>query len=577
MSGSLRAAAPCFFSLLISAAAPVCAAPAPQQGPCAFVEIDVAKYGLAPFQNPPDLPGENGSLTTELAVELTDPSATAIAGCSVSLRTYNGRLVGPTLRLRPGGTLNLRLSNQLPAESAQQVADQAKQQAEQAFLATAPHSYNTTNLHTHGLHVSPQGNSDNVLLAIPPQTDFLYEIKVPANHPPGTFWYHAHTHGSTAIQVGSGMAGALIIEDAPAALPPALLAATEREKVLIIQTILYDATGEANDITAFFPDSPSTKTLCEQGNSGCTWQNSRRRITINGQIVPVIRMRPGEVQRWRLIDAAFRESLNLRLEGHTLYEIALDGLYLGRVDAWGPDRSIELQSGYRSDVLVQARSEPGRYRLIDAASAANVSLRGIAEPENVLAEVVVEGEPLPMELPTSDQMAALAPFPGVDLSETADGVQTAVFQIGSAYNAKDKRNYFQINSHPFDPSRIRTLRLGETEMWSLSTVGDPTGVPNCAGQDPDTCGPIPALPHVFHIHVNPFQVARQDPQGNREMVWKDTVLIPPGQTLNIFTRYLDYIGQFVMHCHILDHEDLGMMELVEVVGQEPFAPGHIAH
>jgi FtsP/CotA-like multicopper oxidase with cupredoxin domain len=73
---------------------------------------------------------------------------------------------------------------------------------------------------------------------------------------------------------------------------------------------------------------------------------------------------------------------------------------------------------------------------------------------------------------------------------------------------------------------------------------------------------------VFHIHVNPFQTTRQDPQGKDEVVWKDTVLVPAGATMNIFTRYTDFIGQFVMHCHILDHEDLGMMELVEVVGEQ---------
>jgi FtsP/CotA-like multicopper oxidase with cupredoxin domain len=221
-----------------------------------------------------------------------------------------------------------------------------------------------------------------------------------------------------------------------------------------------------------------------------------------------------------------------------------------------------------------ASSKPGRYSLTDSASAAGASLRGVAEDANVIAVVVVEGQPLDMALPTSEQMAALAPFPNVDLAKTADGVQTAVFQIGSAYDRNDKRNYFQINSHPFNPNHTRTLQLGATEMWSLSTIGDPPGVPNCG--DDKGCGPIPPLPHVFHIHVNPFQVTRQDPQGKNEVVWKDTVLVPPGPTINIFTRYLDYIGKFVMHCHILDHEDLGMMELVEVVGEAPL-PGHGGH
>src|SRR5262249_35020417 len=153
-----------------------------------------------------------------------------------------------------------------------------------------------------GLHVSPVGNSDNVLLAIAPQSKFPFEIKVPSNHPSGAFWYHAHAHGSTSIQVGSGMAGGRVIEDQPGKVSPALRAANEREKVLVIQTILYNTDGELNDITKLFP-SPSP---CPAGDG--TWVCSKRRVTINGQIVPIIKMQPGEVQRWRVIDTSFRES-----------------------------------------------------------------------------------------------------------------------------------------------------------------------------------------------------------------------------------------------------------------------------
>jgi len=542
---------------LILAASPIALAQAPPDpgAACAFRDIDVDAHGRQPFRNPPVERAQDGRLKSILGVRYTDP-AIRLGGCPVRLRTYNGQLVGPTLRLRPGDTLDLTLRNELPQETPAEIADQIHQEASQAHIETRPHSFNTTNLHTHGLHVSPVGNSDNVLLAIHPQSAFPYEIRVPANHPPGTFWYHAHTHGSTAIQVGSGMAGALVIEDDESALPPALREANRREKVFVFQTILYDAQGRADDITAFFPDSDASRRLCDEGKSGCTWHNSKRRTTINGQIVPVIEMRPGEVQRWRLIDSAFRETINVQLEGHSLHEIALDGLYLGKVDTWSPGQYVALQPGYRSDVLVKASSKPGTYRLLDAPSSAGASLRGVEEPENLLAEVVVRGAPMEILLPTSEQMAALAPFPGADLRDKAVGVQEAVFKLGSDLQKEGGRNYFQINYHAFNPSRIRFLQLGATDRWTLTTVGDP-------GQ---TKG-IP--PHVFHIHVNPFQATRPDPSGQTETVWKDTLLVPGGQSLSIYTRYLDYIGQFVMHCHILDHEDLGMMELVEVVGERP--------
>ena len=192
-----------------------------------------------------------------------------------------------------------------------------------------PAQFNVTNLHTHGLHVSPSGNSDNVFLNIPPQTSFPYEIKVPADHPAGTFWYHAHAHGSTSIQVGSGMAGAMILDDDPARIPASLRDANKGEKILILQTILYDTNGELDQITALFPGDPSQ--CSDPGNAG-TWECAKRLVTINGQIRPVITMHPGEVQRWRVIDSAYRQSFNLILEGHALHEIALDGLYLGHID-----------------------------------------------------------------------------------------------------------------------------------------------------------------------------------------------------------------------------------------------------
>lgn len=513
---------------------------------CAYKEIDVKKYGGEEFRNPPQIWAKDGALDTQLNVQYTDPKTTSIGGCPVTLRTYNGQLVGPTLRIRPGDVMNIALHNQLPKETPDEVYAQFQQEATNAHLSTIPASFNTTNLHTHGLHVSPVGNSDNVLLAIPPQSDFQYEIKVPRSHPPGSFWYHAHTHGSTAIQVGSGMAGALIIDDDPAKIPHALAEANKNEKILVFQTTLYNTKGRLDDITALFP-SPTKPSDCSQPGNGGTWLCSKRRITINGQIVPKIRMRPGEVQRWRMIDTAYRESLNIVLEKHDLHEIALDGLYLGRVDTWPTGKAIELAPGYRSDVLVKASSKKGTYRLIDQKLSSKKALRGVDEPENVLAEIIVEGEPVEMKLPSSAEMASLAPFPGVLLKNQAIGVQRVQFEIYNDANPDPNKAipYFAVNSAEFDPHHSRQVILGATDVWQVNAVG---------------------APHVFHIHVNPFQFQRLDPKGKLQWVWKDTLLIEANQKpVNLYTQYTDYIGKFVMHCHILDHEDLGMMQVIEVV------------
>jgi FtsP/CotA-like multicopper oxidase with cupredoxin domain len=534
----------------------------PPGGPCAFVPINNARWGRQPFRNPPELRSSGGALRTTLAVQYTDPKTTSLAGCPVTLRSYNGALVGPTLRVSPGDTLRPLLDNRLPVETPAQADSQFQQEAGNAFISMRPYTFNTTNLHTHGLHVSPKGAGDNVLLAIGPQSNFQYDIPLPDDHTRGTYWYHAHAHGSTAIQVGSSMAGALIVDDDPRAIPRALAAANANEKIMVIQALLYDTAGQANDITAFFPDpSTGTNPACTAGQSSCTWLSSGRQVTINGQIVPVIRMRPGEVQRWRLIDATFRETIALTLQGHTLYEIATDGIYTGRLDAWPAGTDLLLYPGYRSDVLVQASATPGTYQLLDDSAGAAVGLRGVAEDQNLLALVIVEGTPVDMRLPTQAEMAPLAAFPGVQLSATADGVQQAVFKLGSGLQPTDPRNSFQVNYNAFNDTRIRYVGLDNVDMWSLTTVGD---------VQPG----VPPLPHVFHIHVNPFQVQRDGPNGQPQWVWKDTQFIPAGGTVNLYTQYTDFTGAFVMHCHILDHEDLGMMEVVEVVEHLPVDHPH---
>ena len=526
------------------------------QAGCEYKEIDPAQYGNEPFQNPPEAISENSVLNTNFAVKYTNPSAISLGGCPLKLRTYNGQLVGPTLRIKQGDTIHLNLDNQLPKETPGEIQRQFEQENQSAYLATTPAPFNTTNLHYHGLHVSPTGNSDNVLINIEPQSKFSYEVKVPATHPIGSYWYHAHAHGSTAIQVGSGMAGAIVIEDNPANTPKALLAANAKEKIFIIQTLLYDENGELNKIASLFPgpSTPNPKNCDKASGNHGTWPCAKRRVTLNGQIVPIITMKRGEVQRWRLVDSAFRESIHFRVKGHDLHEIALDGNYLGRIDTWKEGTPIDLEPGYRSDILIKASQQPGDYPIIDAQTPALQSLRFADEPENVLAILRVSDETNDMPLPTSEEMAALAPFGDLDLSKSAVGVQEVMFKLGTGMQ-NPSRNYFQVNYRAFSHGNIRKLALNSTDMWSLSTVGDPSIVPN----------PIPPLPHVFHIHVNPFQWTRTGPDGKPENVWKDSLLVRGPAVTNVFTRYTDYIGQFVMHCHILDHEDLGMMEVEEVV------------
>jgi FtsP/CotA-like multicopper oxidase with cupredoxin domain len=450
---------------------------------------------------------------------------------AVKLRSYNGKLGGPTIEARPGDTLNITLMNQLPPEPKPDAAH-----AEMDEDMTEPHGFNTSNLHFHGLHVSPAGNADNVLIELPPKHQFTYEVKIAHDHPAGTYWYHAHKHGSAALQLASGMAGALIIRGDIDRVP-AIQAA--RELIILFQQIPYTLTDD--------PTRPGQKANMVEGYEVFgpgIWQTLGRRFTLNGIVEPTYEMAPGEVQRWRFIHGGLREGLKLQLvrrEGTqetplTQFQIAQDGITTGRLDAV---TQTEMYPGYRADVMVRAADELGHplghgtYFLVDAFATG---------PAHTLARVVVRGHPVHMVLPSPQQLAPLAPFKTIEDAEIT-GQQQATFSIDTSVTPAR----FLINGKPFDPHHPRQLLLGDVEEWSVSSLN---------------------FNHPFHIHVNPFQLKLPDGR----ILWKDTLMVAAGQTFKLRTRYLRYIGQFMMHCHIAEHGDLGMAELIEVLA--PY-PGHV--
>lgn len=503
------------------------------------------------FVEPETIRSVDGVLTTTLVVRYADHQ---IGTDAVRLRGYNGRLVGPTLRCRPGDLLRITLDNQLPAES--------YMPGEMNML----HSFNVTNLHTHGLNVSPSGNSDNVLLQVQPQSAQKYEIAIPKDHPCGTFWYHAHQHGSTAAQVGSGMSGALIIEGGLDVLE-GLQGITDR--VLLLQQIPYVK-----------PPNAPTKGVVEaefadQHFGPGTWDKLGRYTTINGQRMPVIRMRPGAVERWRLIDSAVREvikpSIVLQERSHAhapeslpMHEIAVDGLPLGRI---ARRDQLELWPGYRSDVLVKAPEDAvgAQYILYDRRVITNPDV----EDRHYLALISIEGEPLQMQMPNEGPMKDLRPA-SID-PKSVTGHQFASYGIVKMGNDSLA---FTVDRKTFGDDQARKLWLGEVHEWTLTS------------RNPIAYGA--AVSHPFHIHVNPFEVfSILNDKGEEQLdidvksglpipLWRDTVILHENWKVSARTRYEHFDGVFVQHCHILDHEDQGMMELVEISKPPSAENGHAA-
>ncbi|MEM9925308.1 MAG: multicopper oxidase family protein [Cyanobacteria bacterium P01_D01_bin.50] len=531
----------------------------PTNNPCGYEKIkDDADYAGKEFNNPEELSlepkkleGEDKESKVKYGRLTVKYGKNKIAGSDVCLRSYNGKLVGPTLRVKPGDSIEITLINDLPPEKHQEeiirttrtiLPDGCEYEELIGGAKNEPHNFNITNFHTHGLHVDPRYCSDNVLRIMKPKQkegdpapQYTIKIKIPENHPSGTFWYHAHLHGSTALQVSSGMAGAIIVEGGLDDIPEIENA---EEKVFVFGQIAYDENGLIEDYKKLGYNSDEKKSW---------WQVLKRHTTINGQIVPTIYMHPGEVQRWRFIHAGIEESINLGLRNKKtekkikLHEIAVDGIPLGKLDSW---ESIELQPGYRSDVLVEMPEGETlqEYELIDEASSAAKSVNGEEVP-SILARVIVEGKlDKKMELPSDKQIAKVkgdvAPRNISDNEVIGEQKQNVVFGMIS--------DQFMINGKSFKPENKRILKLNNAQIWKLSSQSDN---------------------HPFHIHVNPFQYDRIDPEGKDERIWRDTLMVTQAHPEYIRSRYELFSGKFVLHCHILEHEDKGMMQIVEIVDQ----------
>lgn len=489
----------------------------------------------------------------------------------VRLRSYNSSLVGPTIRARAGATIQIALQNRLPVEQ------------EMTHQMNSHHQWNTTNLHFHGLHVSPGGTpgaqSDNVMTHLEPvDTDDpnypateLYAIKVPENHVAGTFWYHAHKHGAVAAQVASGMAGALIIErdDDRHNLDSVPEIRAAGEEILLLQQIPYlKRAGEQLGTIEQSSDGSGQNELEMFGPR--SWSSLRRYVTVNGVRIPTIRISPNEVRRLRFIHSGQRQEMLLRLvraasdsgpgdDEILFHEIAVDGLPLGEIRQ---KEILSLYPGYRSDVLIQASAETtGEFHLLDQNAPMGTGADGSPESLQLVAKVIVEGSPVDMRLPNAADLTKhrLAPIdPAV-----VTGTQYAFY--GIVPEGGDARFFIsQVNLSPgevptgseFSLSTFRSLPFDATEQWIVGTRN----------------GANISAVHPFHIHTNPFFVEEVRNASNIVVTdeeiggptWRDTLAMKQGFTYRLLTRYEDFDGEFVNHCHILDHEDNGMMELVRI-------------
>ncbi|MFJ4920080.1 multicopper oxidase family protein [Streptomyces sp. NPDC088725] len=479
-----------------------------------------ASAAPAPFRQPPLLRSANGVLSATLRVAFTRGVLPGVG--NVNLRLYNGHVNGPTLRLRPGDVLDLEHVNNLPPNPDQNAHGDHN----------IPHKFNSVNLHTHGLHVSPAGNADNVFREFAPYDpanglttrSYRSRIEIPSDHQGGTFWYHPHVHGSAAVQLSSGLLGALIVEGAIDRVPQ-IAAASD---VVMCVGELKLSNGQVPELRA------------EDDLSAV-----RSTFVVNGNYQPVIRLRVGEVQRWRLVNASAFTVLPIEVEGHTLHQIATDGVAFTRTVE--RDR-VTLSMGNRADVMIKAQ-RPGSYRIMAGGT--------------LLATMTVQSGPgVRMDLPTD--LPGPAPF--IDPLEVTRHRSLTFHSDTDAFPGRPFTHAFRITgdgatpatrdpadpSDPtygrFDPAFVNhTLRLGETEEWTLRN--DSADHAN----------------HPFHLHTNHFLVTAVDGRPLDTPVWQDTIGINKAGSVTMRVRFKDFAGRALVHCHQLQHEDRGMMQLIEYV------------
>jgi FtsP/CotA-like multicopper oxidase with cupredoxin domain len=199
--------------------------------------------------------------------------------------------------------------------------------------------------------------------------------------------------------------------------------------------------------------------------------------------------------------------------------------------------AILIAPGQRIDVLVQA-GPSGTYELH-----ALPYSQGYPSPSGPMAKVVVSGEPIQMGLPAALPPGPLEVIRDDEVTGTRELVFTAILPETEAAGHWQEFS-FMIDGKIFDVDRVdQRIPLGAVEEWTILNH-----------QDDD---------QVFHIHVNPFHVIKVNGEPV-DPVWLDTAIVPRGGSITFRSRFLDFTGKFVLHCHMMNHEELGMMQVVEV-------------
>ncbi len=491
-------------------------------------------------QDPYSIGGKNGVLQASLAFGHSVDGSGFTHYC-YQYQTPDGVVEAPTLRVNPGDQLQLSISNVIQDEDASKMSMHHAAGAEVCGDGGAA-TVSSTNVHFHGMPVSPTCHQDDVIntLIQPGSAPFDFNISIPKDTPPGLYWYHPHVHGFTEFQVNGGAAGAIVVEGMDR-VRPEVKGLKDRVFVLRQQYLV-------------------------------PWIPGPYKLSINYQVsdfphggAPIIRLKPGERQFWRVVNATLQDFMPLEVwingRRETLELIALDGYPLSKTRKL---QTILVPPAGRAEFIMHGPPKGGFGQFLTDAYSTGPT--GNADLSQVLAIIRPRGSDDRVQSsrlePVAPEANAKAPtekmrWLGLE-SKQATAERKLYFSEEFVGTNGPIHFYITVDGQKqkvFEPDEkpVITTHVGAIEDWTIENRALET--------------------HAFHIHQIHFKVLEVDgkPTPNNDVV--DTVTIPfwegkgPYHSVKVRMDFSDpnIAGTFLFHCHILLHEDLGMMHKILVL------------
>ncbi len=496
-------------------------------------------------QNPLALGSVNGVLQVDLAMRNGVDESGFMHYCYDYPPNTSNFIEAPTLRVNPGDEVILNLANRLtadPSHTSSMPAMDAGPGVPGTDCQGGMITDTDTNMHFHGLSIPPVCHQDDILDTVIHTGDppFQYKFRIPENEPPGLYWYHPHPHGQTTTQVEGGAAGAIIVEGMEKYRPEV---SGLKERILILRQQFYNANS--------WIGGPFQFTLNFQDSVPGLYQ------------LPIVAMEPGQKEFWRFVNATTQAFIRLQLQYASVPQqlelIALDGVPLSAPEEVN---NILLPPAGRAEFIVPgpAAGVSGQLWTMGVSTGVN----GNPNPAQPIFNITTDESVSKVDTPPP----AAHPLPAVP--ERFSGLENAV------PTARRKLYFSELQVTPtfvkffitVDGQRPRSFNaherpaivthVGAVEDWTIENHAEEM--------------------HAFHIHQLHFLVLAEDGIKYAHPALQDTIALPPWSgsgpfpsvTLRMDFRDPEIAGMFVYHCHVLDHEDAGMMAkiLVKAAGGE---------